>query len=258
MWENNFIFEQVWSNPYNLAIISCVHWDETLWLKVIEELKKKTIKNVTYIVANKKAREANVRFIDSDLNRCFIDNKPLNTELSFEKNISYELDIFLKKFNYIIDLHSTFFDVPWYFIIDKIDKINLPTLSWSSIINEVYLLDWLKGALISKYNKAIAIEIWHNDNIININIVIKAILEIITNLNIWISYDKDIYVWKWKILRNEIYKIDNWIKDFSLIKKWEIIWYDKNWNPFFVKEDTCLLWTNLNDNDVLCYKISKI
>lgn len=253
----SFTFEQYWKKPYNLAIIWCTHWDETLWLEVIKWLKEQTIEDVTYILANKKAQEANVRFIEDDLNRCFVDDNPEKEVWSYENKLSYELDLFLKQFNYIIDLHSTFFNVPWYFIIDNINKVNLPILSWTSVINKVYLLEWLKWALISKYDNAVAIEIWHNNDLFSINKVIQTILEIIDNFNTWITFDKEIFKWSWEILKKDISKLKKWLDDFSFIRKWEIIWFNNDWIPVLANEDTCLLWVNLEDNNILCHKLKR-
>jgi len=257
MWkeENNFDFEQIWPNPYELAIVSCIHWDETLWLEVIKWLKREVVRNVTYITANNKAQQNSVRYIEFDLNRCFVDTS--NWIWTYENRLSYELHNFLRKFSYIIDLHSTFFNVPWYFIIDKVEKINLPILNWTSIINNVYMLDWLKWTLISQYDNAIAIEIWHNNEQKSIDIIIKTILEIIKNLYTWVKYSKNIFTWNWKLFRDDIFKFESWIKDFSFIKKWEIIWYDKKWIPIFTKEDTYLLWVNFDDDDILCHRLKK-
>lgn len=254
----SFTFEQYWDNPYNLAIIWCTHWDETLWLKVINRLKEKMVKNVTYVIANKMAQEKWVRYIDTDLNRSFTTESIWHNSWLLENKLAWELDAFLSRFSHIIDLHSTSFTVPWYFIIDSHQKLNLPTVNGTSLINRVYLIDWLEWALISRYRNAIAIEIWNNNNPLNIDIVTESILDIMRNLNRWTRLNKEVYTWSGEVLKRDISSLEKGLADFSFVRKWEVIWYDNNWTPILANNDTYLLWVNLEDENVLCHRVERV
>lgn len=254
----SFTFEQYWDNPYNLAIIWCTHWDETLWLKVIDKLKERMVRDVTYIVANKIAQERWVRYIDTDLNRSFTTESIWNNDWLLENKLAWELDVFLSRFSHIIDLHSTSFIVPWYFIVDSHQKLNLPTINGTSLINRVYLIDWLEWALISRFRNAIAIEVWDNDNPLNVDLVTQSLLDITRNLNRWTRLNKEVYTWSWEILKRDISSLEKWLTDFSFVKKWEIIWYDNNWFPILANNDTYLLWVNLENESVLCHKLKRL
>ncbi len=253
---NKFLIEQYWTTPYNLAIVCCVHWEETLWLKVIEKLKKSKINNISYIIANNKAYKKKKRYIEFDLNRCFIDDPSWKWNWTYENLLSYELNNELKKFNYIIDLHSTNFNILPYFIIDNLNKKKLKTILWSSIINNIYFIKLLKWTLISKYNNAISIEIWNNNSIKNINLLFNIIIEIIKNLNKKNNFYKNkiIFTRIWTLYHSEI-KLKKWLKDFSLIKKWEIIWYKNNWQKIYADKNQYLLWLN---NNILSHKLKRI
>jgi hypothetical protein len=250
-----FTFEQFWPNPYNLAIIWCTHWNETLWFRIIKKLKSLMINNVTYIVANNIAKDKNIRYIEFDLNRCFINDPSWKGKWTYENELSFELDKFLKQFNYIIDLHSTDFETPWYFIINDLKKINLPIIQSIETIKNVYFLDNLWWTLISNYDNAVAIEIWDNNNENKDIIIIKSILEFINNKK-WIK--KSVYTWWWEILKKDIKYLKKWIQDFTLIKKWDLFWYDQNWNKKYLNEDNYFLWVNKVDDNILCHTLKKI
>ena len=57
--------------------------------------------------------------------------------------------------------------------------------------------------------------------------------------------------------KKDISKLKKWLDDFSFIRKWEIIWFNNDWIPVLANEDTCLLWVNLEDNNILCHKLKR-
>jgi hypothetical protein len=85
-----------------IGIVSIVHGDEVIGKNVCNALKKKYYE-VEFIEANKEAFRQNKRYVDVDLNRCF----PGKKEGNHEEKIAYQLCQDLKKFDLIIDIHST-------------------------------------------------------------------------------------------------------------------------------------------------------
>src|SRR5690242_12123871 len=85
-----------------IGIVGAMHGNES-GPAIIEKLKKlKVRKTIKYIIANPEAREKNVRFIDSDLNRSFPGKKDGNRE----ERLAYQLRKIGKDIDILIDLHS--------------------------------------------------------------------------------------------------------------------------------------------------------
>lgn len=57
----------------NVAIVGCLHGNEIIGAKVIEQLEGRLSLDcsVKYILANRRALQGNSRFLESDLNRSF-------------------------------------------------------------------------------------------------------------------------------------------------------------------------------------------
>lgn len=90
-------------NP-NICIIGGIHGDEPCGKYAIDKLiKKEHEKPVKYIIANEEALNKKVRYIDSDLNRSFYDNKRENHEEKLASKITKEI----KDCDNVLALHST-------------------------------------------------------------------------------------------------------------------------------------------------------
>lgn len=102
----------------NVAIIGSIHGNERLGAGIIAELEKrmqpeKIHGTLTLILGNPEAYVKNTRFIDCDLNRLFgsgafekILTKATET-LHTEEKRACEIAPFLKKTDYLLDIHST-------------------------------------------------------------------------------------------------------------------------------------------------------
>lgn len=90
-------------NEKTIAIIGALHGDEKVGVEVIRRLKKIIDReNIVGIVANEEGLKRGKRFIAQDLNRSF----PGNPKGKLEEQIAYKLSKEIKKFDYILDLHS--------------------------------------------------------------------------------------------------------------------------------------------------------
>ncbi len=106
-----------------IAVVGCIHGDETVGRKIILRLRKMKIRKGTLItiIANEKEMEKNKRFIDQDLNRSF----PGKSKGNYEERLARNILKITKRADFVIDIHSTTTDVKNLAIITKKDKDTL-------------------------------------------------------------------------------------------------------------------------------------
>ena len=93
-----------------IVVLAGVHGNEQAGVVAINNLstKLKVDKGkIIFIVANLKAIENNKRFIENDLNRCFLDEQPEDIINSLEGRTAREIMPFLKKADFVLDLHQS-------------------------------------------------------------------------------------------------------------------------------------------------------
>lgn len=104
-------------------IITSTHGNEGFATQVIEEIAKELTPEeygYDWIIANPNALERNVRFIDTDLNRCAPGDKK---STKYEEVRAAEIMELSKKYNFVIDIHGTNSDIGF------VNIIPYPTLS---------------------------------------------------------------------------------------------------------------------------------
>lgn len=86
-------------------IVGSTHGHEKIGQYVSEELQKflREDSGVEFVIGNPKASVANVRFIESDLNRIF----PGKADGDYEEKLAYELSSKILDADLVIDIHST-------------------------------------------------------------------------------------------------------------------------------------------------------
>lgn len=92
-----------------VCILAGIHGNEIPGILAVENILKQNdffVKNgeVCFIIVNKKAINANKRYIEEDLNRCFFENQKSD---SYESLIARELKKILNNYDICLDLHST-------------------------------------------------------------------------------------------------------------------------------------------------------
>jgi predicted deacylase len=98
--------EQLGDGTPELAVVGGVHGDETCGVRAIERLlddDPEVLRPVKLIVANERALEAGVRYIDADLNRAFTDTVP---EDAHERQLAQQLDAEVDGCT-VLSIHST-------------------------------------------------------------------------------------------------------------------------------------------------------
>lgn len=200
------------------AIVICLHGDETFGLGVIHKILKK----IPIFIGNPEAVRKKVRYIDTDLNRAFPGNKNGNYE---ERRAFYLLNK-LKKFKYVIDIHSSSSDTELFGIITKTNKYNIELAKKLGISKLVIMSKKIgKGmSLIDHHKCAISLEIGPHEKKENVYEVVKAINNFHNSVN-----SKEIK----KNNKMKIFRIFNiisgennaqfFIKNFKKVKKGDLI-----------------------------------
>jgi len=124
-----------------LAIFAGLHGNEKAGIMALEELApslKISIGTLYLVIANPPAIKANTRFVDKNLNRCFMKG---NSGKSYEDNRAKELMILLDKCDALLDLHMFYDDSALPFVIcednalDIAKKFDVPIIStnWTAV-----------------------------------------------------------------------------------------------------------------------------
>lgn len=104
----------------NILVIGCVHGDELIGQKVVNELRKLPISRGTLVtvIANTRAIKDGKRFVDQDLNRSF----PGNPKGNHEECLAHALFLLIEKADIVLDIHSTTTDTTSAVILTKVNK----------------------------------------------------------------------------------------------------------------------------------------
>jgi len=199
------------------------HGNERIGLKVAEEIKKLQISSeiLAVQIANKKALDANKRYIDQDLNRSFPGKKSGN----HEQELAYALLPNIKSADLVIDIHSTTSRLKDAIIVTKLDK---RTRECIGVIQPKYVLlmnATKRNALISAAKVGIAFEYGKDKDIVTLKKTVLGIKKLLAHLKIIhakfpqerisITYFNVIST----VARPEGYKLLGGIKNYVLIKK---------------------------------------
>src|SRR3989344_4903329 len=126
-----------------IVILAGVHGNEKAGVLAIKNisLKLKLDKGkVIFIIANLMAFRENKRFIEKDLNRCFLEQQTLEIENSLEGRTAREIIHFLRNADFVLDIHQSNSEKSKPFIICDEKIINLTkflpistvTLGWNN------------------------------------------------------------------------------------------------------------------------------
>lgn len=151
------------------AIVVCLHGNELFSLEVINKISK----NIPVFIGNPLAIEKKTRYIDIDLNRAFPGKKDGN----YEEKRAFYLFNELKKFKYIIDIHSSSSDTEIFGIITKPNKDKLDLAKKLGIQKLVIMpQEFSKGkSLIDNVDCGISLEVGPHEKKENVEEIIKII-----------------------------------------------------------------------------------
>lgn len=213
-----------------ILVVGSLHGHELIGKRVIEELRTFSFSGGTLVtlIANTRAIEERVRFIDQDLNRSFPGKKDGN----YEQRLAYEIDSLLKKADVVIDIHSTTVGLASSVILTKVNK---PIRKILSFINPKRVIVMQKSvgktSLTGNCKAGISLEYGadtseraYKENIIDI-------LSILSGFGI--STERKVYKKKTTeteyfeslgtLSRRPGFKLNKEIKNFLLVKKGNVI-----------------------------------
>ncbi len=238
------------------------HGDETIGHKVSEEIKKlKILKGELLInIANKKAFEKKVRFIDQDLNRSFPGNKSGN----YEQRLAASLLPIIKSSDVVIDIHSTRSSLKDSLIVTKLDR---NTLKYIKIINPKYLLYMnitKDNALISSAKVGIAFEYGKDESKETLQKTVRDIKKLLLYLNMIDGEERNekprtvFFEVSKSVEKPDKMKLKKEVKNFKLVKRGDI-YATNNKKHLVAKNDFYpILFGESNYKDIFGFEGKKI
>lgn len=229
-----------------LAVICCLHGNEPYGLEVIKRLPD----SFSFFIGNKRALKENRRFLETDLNRCFPGNKFGN----HEERIACYLTKKLKKFDYVIDLHSTSKSCPIFGIITKLNKEKIELAKKMGLKRLVIMPEFFASgkAMIDYVKCGISLEVGPHNRPDNV----KESLELIKNL----IENKDcnsLEIYKvFKLIRKEFNEV--LINNFDSIKKGQIISREGEKEQYAEEDFTAVLVNEETYEGILCLACEKV
>lgn len=257
-----------WKTWPIVTIFSWIHWDEVSWIRACEKFLKAVSNNVIeiniwkiqlVIWCNKEAIKIWKREVKYNMNRLF--NDDLDVDFSdYEHKRSRELMQVIKKWEYLLDLHST----PWPSIpFMYCEKINMDlwkklwvshVIVWWNALGDIVSWDTENYMNFNSW-KWFTFEAWDHESLDWEKNAFQCILNFLSSL--WII--DDIYfknIWeensmfmemKWVYTaKSNSFKYNINLDNFQKIKAWTIIWYD-NWEENIVNEDIIFIMPKVED-----------
>ncbi len=121
-----------------ILFLASTHGDEGFSVPVLQALEKKYARDFSWLIANERARERNVRFTEVDLNRS-APGDPMSP--LYEVRRAYELMQIAKSYDFVIDIHGTTAISGIYAIICNPTPINIAFAACLPVTNVVIWTD---------------------------------------------------------------------------------------------------------------------
>lgn len=86
-----------------VLVLGGTHGNELLGVRLVQSLQKTPIKNVDICIANPRAVQQDVRFVETDLNRSFGEQERTSYEIDRAKELSW----LVKGYDIVLDFHNT-------------------------------------------------------------------------------------------------------------------------------------------------------
>lgn len=156
-----------------ILVIGGMHGNEPLGINLVKYIQSSPIKNVSVVIANKKAVKKNARFVGGDLNRSFPGK---SRSKKYENQRAFEILNLCKKFDLVLDFHNTWCPNNNCSFIGEAANSSLLNLSSYLGLNRLIIADY---NCINKYSpNCISVEISMNDKLFNVNYWYKKIVNL--------------------------------------------------------------------------------
>lgn len=212
-----------------ILIIGCVHGDERIGQKVINDLRQLKINkgSLITILANTTAIKNKVRFLDQDLNRSFPGKRGGN----HEEHLAYELLPVLRKADIVIDIHSTTTETRDAIILTKINDLIRSLLDIINPRRVVLMPPRLRKVALSGHVKAgISLEYGKENDPVVLNRTLRDVKRVLAAYGMIKQtrrHEKRKDTQYYKVLtsvpKSESFKLERNIKNFVPIKKGAVI-----------------------------------
>jgi len=225
----------------NIAIVVCLHGNEPYGL----EVKDKLPSALPVFIGNPKAIENNVRFTESDLNRSF----PGKEDGTYEERLAVDLLKELKKFDYVIDLHSSTSRMELFGIITKLTKEKIELARKLGLKRVAIMTDKLANgcSLIDHLKCAISLEVGPHERKENA----QEVVDVINNLISKNITGQDLEVLEiFDIIKGDK-NVKYYINNFEEVKKGVLI-AEGSRNKYFAPFDFIPLFVGSDYKEVIC------
>ncbi|MCX6712779.1 MAG: succinylglutamate desuccinylase/aspartoacylase family protein [Candidatus Vogelbacteria bacterium] len=224
----NNIITTIGKGKPHIAIVGCVHGDEIIGQKVINEIKKiKLLRgSISFIIANPAAVAKKKRFIFKDLNRAF----PGKEGGRVEEGVAYRLIPALKQFAIVLDIHATNSNFNCLAVVTKLNKQVKQLLAFTPITKMALIRKKVFGgsSLIDHCKLGISLEYGPNKTGRNYKKALADIKVILRNLKmlpgqVEVYKQKELFTVSGTYAVSGQFKQNSELKDFQLIKRGETV-----------------------------------
>lgn len=262
--ENIFKFSSK-KDGNKICILGGVHGDEIAGIDAIKTIVKNfQIDNgeVYFILCNDKAIKKGKRFVEENLNRCFIKNK-ISTN-SYEEKLANELKQIISQFDICLDIHNSTSKNTEPFIIcednayDLIDSINIQKVVSNFDSLEPGGTDYFMNS-INKIGICVECGYLTDQNSIKLaeEIIINFLKKVDNIKKSFKNFNNKEYFFLEKVYIPEInFVLEKEFKDFEKIKSNQIIGYDDN-KVISHYQGIILFAHNINNNYEEAFLIAK-
>lgn len=215
----------------NILVIGCVHGDELIGIKVIKELRKVTISRGTLVtvIANTRAIESGKRFVDQDLNRSF----PGKPNGNHEERLAHALLPLIEKADIVLDIHSTTTDTTSAVILTKVNQSIKKLISifgpkravvMEKKVGKTALTGYCKAGISFEYGKDRSKKAYE-ETLADIIKILEGygMIEEKKKSASRIAHKTEYFQVLGTIIRPVDFKLEKTIKNFSLVRRGEII-----------------------------------
>jgi len=245
-----------------VTIVGCLHGDEIIGQKVIEELQKLTFKkDVSFLIANKEALEKKNRFISTDLNRSF----PGKKGASDEEGLAFDILQKIKDSDLIIDIHATNSDFDKVAIVPDLSRERkellkaVPIKKIALVTKQVF-----GGKELMNYSKlGVALDYGPDKTGDNYQIALEDIKQILLNLNFLdgqknLMPEKELYRVQGLYKTEKEFKPNNNLREFEEIKEGDFLGQTRSGERVLAKENFYPLFLGKGSyQESLCLKATK-
>jgi succinylglutamate desuccinylase len=221
-----------------IVVLAGVHGDEVCGVKAFDDLiDKLEIKKgkVTFIYANLEAQKQKKRFVEANLNRCFLDEQPEDVKGKLEAETAKEILPYLNEADVLLDLHSSKSSDSLKYIICEKDCLDLiSALEPKTVLFGIDDVDkgGSDGYMFNKGKPGICVECGLHDSEDSIETAKNSILNLLKKLELiegdFETFDnKEIFRTDYRYKnKNGPFKFVDWFKDFQEIKEDTVVGHD--------------------------------